>query len=188
MLLVKSPTTPRDVLLTLVQPPFLQDVPILTSSPSSSRKRGAKWWTPTCSPNEWMNDAGEDKIPSGCASASTANVRGVVRMRLGSHLFSLLHFLWASAWPGLASATQRLCAAISPWPHQHWDRNTVALTIMNNIYRFMKLLKMAGIQLGQQSFPASQQASWKTFHCSAGAFASLTTARLWQVFTVKVSR
>lgn len=41
-------------LLTLVHPPFLQDVPILTSSPSSSRKRDAKKWTLTCSSNGWM--------------------------------------------------------------------------------------------------------------------------------------
>lgn len=51
-------------------------------------------------------------------------------MHLWSHLLSLLHFLSASAWPGLASANQRLYAAISPWPRQRWDRNTAALTIL----------------------------------------------------------
>lgn len=54
LLFAKSPARLGDISLTLVHPPFLQDVPILTSSPSSSRKRDAKKWTLICSSSEWM--------------------------------------------------------------------------------------------------------------------------------------
>lgn len=72
-----------------------------------------------------IDDAAEHNS-SACASTSTASLTGVAMVRRWSHLVFLQCFRSTSAWPELASANQRLYAAISPWPHRRCNRNRAA--------------------------------------------------------------